>query len=79
MSAHFIVISNTCIFINICMANFILRANICTYFKNGSPLVSSAQNIDILSGSNRSGVMLDTHSKFIRDKIIALGNRGCRL
>ena len=31
-----------------------MRANICTYFKNGSPLVSSAQNIDILSGSNSS-------------------------
>ena len=33
------------------MAIFKMRANICTYFKNGSQLVSSAQNIDILSGS----------------------------
>ena len=36
------------------MANFKMRANTCTYFKNGDPLVSSTQNIDILSGSNRS-------------------------
>ena len=36
------------------MANFKMRANICTYFKNADPLVSSAQNIDILSGSPRS-------------------------
>ena len=36
------------------MANFKLRANTYTYFKNGTPLMSSAQNIDILSGSNRS-------------------------
>ena len=31
-----------------------MRANTCTYFKNGGPLASSAQNIDILSRSNRS-------------------------
>ena len=37
------------------MANFKMRANICTYFKNADPLVSSARNIDILSGSNSSG------------------------
>ena len=36
-----------------------MRANICTYFKNGSPLASSAQNIDILSGSNRSALRFD--------------------
>ena len=36
------------------MAIFLMRANICTYFKNTDPLVSSAQNIDILSGSPRS-------------------------
>ena len=39
---------------HIFMANFKMRANTCTYFQNGSPLRSSAQNIDILSGSNRS-------------------------
>ena len=38
------------------MANFKMRANICTYFKNGDLLMSSTQNIDILSGSPRSGV-----------------------
>ena len=38
------------------MANFKMRANICTYFKNADPLVSSARNIDILSGSNSSDV-----------------------
>ena len=38
------------------MANFKMRANTCTYFKNAGPLASSAQNIDILSRSNRSGV-----------------------
>ena len=42
------------LFMHIFMAIFKMRANICTYFKNGSPLVSSAQNIDILSGSNTS-------------------------
>ena len=36
------------------MANFKMRANTCTYFKNAGPLASSAQNIDILSGSYRS-------------------------
>ena len=41
------------------MANSKMRANICSYFKNGSPLMSSAQNIDTLSGSNRSGVEFD--------------------
>ena len=40
------------------MANFKMRANICTYFKNGSLLVSSAKNIDILSGSNSSEFIL---------------------
>ena len=40
------------------MANFKMRANTCTYFKNGDPLASSAQNIDILSGSNRSDYIL---------------------
>ena len=40
---------------HIFMANFKMRANTCTYFQNGGPLRSSAQNIDILSGSNRSG------------------------
>ena len=47
------------------MANFNMRANICTYFKNGSLLVSSAQNIDILSGSNRS-VCTQTHSQTVK-------------
>ena len=32
-----------------------VRAIIGTYLKNTVPLVSSARNIDILSGSNRSG------------------------
>ena len=32
-----------------------MRANICTYFKNGSPLASSAQNIDI-SSRTREGI-----------------------
>ena len=36
------------------MANFKMRANICTYFKNEDLLMSSAQNIDILSGRPRS-------------------------
>ena len=36
------------------MAILKMRANICPYFKNADPLVSSAQNIDILSGSPRS-------------------------
>ena len=40
---------------HIFMAIFKMRANICTYFKNAGPLMSSAQNIDILSGSARSG------------------------
>ena len=31
------------------MDNFKMRANICTYFKNGDPLVSSAQKIVIFS------------------------------
>ena len=39
---------------HIFMVNFKMRANTCTYFQNGGPLRSSAQNIDILSGSNRS-------------------------
>ena len=38
---------------HIIMEIFKMRANICTYFKNGSQLVSSAQNINILSGSPR--------------------------
>ena len=42
------------IFIDIFMANLKLRAHTCTYFKNAGPLTSSARNIDILSGSNRS-------------------------
>ena len=36
------------------MAIFKMRANTCTYFKNGGLLMSSAQNIDIMSGSNTS-------------------------
>ena len=40
-----------------------MRANICTYFKNADPLVSSAQNIDILSGSPRSGSSIDVLTK----------------
>ena len=36
------------------MAILKMRANICTYFKNACPLMSSTQNIDILSGSPRS-------------------------
>ena len=31
-----------------------MRANICIYFKNADLLMSSAQNINILSGSPRS-------------------------
>ena len=34
--------------------NFKMRANTCPYFKNADLLVSSAQNIDIMSGSNTS-------------------------
>ena len=57
------------------MANFKMRANTCTYFKNGGPLASSAQNIDILSGSNRSecnfGFLFTSVGPFI-SKVTAL-------
>ena len=38
------------------MAIFKMRTNICTFKKNGSLLLSSAQNIDILSGSPTSEI-----------------------
>ena len=36
------------------MAILKMRANICPNYKNADPFMSSAQNIDIMSGSNTS-------------------------
>ena len=42
------------------MAILEMRANICPYFKNADPLVSSAHNMHILSGSPRSAFNMNS-------------------
>ena len=60
------------------MANFKMRANICTYCKNADLLVSSARNIDILSGSNSSeyieSIILKRWINFIQKFITFISN-----
>ena len=52
------------------MTIFKMRANICAYFKNAGPLVSSAQNIDILRGSLRSAGGGESSTKMFKYNIL---------